>query len=50
MGLTLVDFGQVLLQMIKDATLVTTGVITVIVKRINVDQSVELLHKDGKYI
>lgn len=49
MGLTLVDFGQVLLQIIKDVILVTTGVIMVMVKRISVDQSVELLHKDGKY-
>lgn len=48
MGLTLDDTGRALLQIIRDVTLVTTGVITVMLKTISVDQSVELLRRDGK--
>ena len=50
MGLTLVDFGRALLQIIKVVILVITGVIMVGVKTKSVDQSVELLLRDGIYI
>ena len=50
MGLTLVDFGRALLQIIKVVILVITGVIMVGVKTKSVDQSVELPLRDGIYI